>query len=430
MKLSTFRRAKEHYNLLVLGAGAGGLAVSSHFSRTLPKGNVGIVEPSSVHYYQPGFTLVGGGIFPKSHFTRKEELLIPSNATWIKDSVGRILPEKQIVETSEGKEISYNFLVIATGVQIRFDLIEGLEDGLSMNDNKVICTYSPNTVEQVYKAFENFEKGRAVFTFPNAPIKCPGAPQKICYLFDDYLRSVGKRENAEIIYNTILPRIFAIEKYSNALTKYAESKNINVNYRTNLSKIDPIKRIATFDILNESLLPTGEIKKIEYDLLHVGPPCSPVEGLINTAKNNDGLTDKVGFVDVDKNTLQSKKYSNIFGIGDCTNFPSPKTAAAVSAHFKAIKYNLQRVMDGGSVKQIYDGYTSCPLVLSRNKCMLAEFNYDGPIETTPFDQSKPSYVAFLGKAYGFPKLYWDYLLKGYWGGPSTIRKILHLGMSK
>lgn len=325
---------------MVLGAGAGGLAVSSHFSRTLPKGNVGVIEPSSVHYYQPGFTLVGGGIFPKSHFTRKEETLMPSNVTWIKDKVGKILPEKQVVETFDGKEISYNFLVIATGVQLRYDLIEGLEDGLAMKDNKVISTYSPETVEKVYNAFQNFEKGKAVFTFPNAPIKCPGAPQKICYLFDDYLRKTNKRKNAEIIYNTILPRIFGIERYSNVLTEYAKSKDIHVNYRTSLSKVDPITRVATFDILNETMQPTGEIKKIDYDLLHVGPPCSPVEGLRNTAKNNDGLTDKIGFVDVDKNTLQSKQYKNIFGIGDCTNFPSPKTAAAVSKFYIKVTINI------------------------------------------------------------------------------------------
>uniref|UniRef100_A0A0N4Z5B3 Sulfide:quinone oxidoreductase, mitochondrial n=1 Tax=Parastrongyloides trichosuri TaxID=131310 RepID=A0A0N4Z5B3_PARTI len=428
MKLSTVIRAKDHYNLLVLGAGAGGLATSSHFSRVLPKGSVGVVEPSSLHYYQPGFTLVGGGIFPKSHFTRAEAPLIPKNATWIKDSVGKIIPQKNIVQTTSGKEISYNFLIVATGVEIRFDLIEGLQEGLSMKDNKVVSTYSPNTVENVYKAFQNFDKGNAVFTFPNAPIKCPGAPQKICYLFEDYLRKNNKRDNANIIYNTILPRIFGIERYSEELTKYAKSKDINVNYRTALSKIDPIKRIATFDLLNEDVKPSGNTKEIEYDLLHVGPPCSPVEGLRNSIKDSDGLTDASGFIDVDKNTLQSKKYSNVFAIGDCSNFPSPKTAAAVSGHLKTIKTNIKKVMEGEKVEPSYDGYTSCPLVVSYNKCILAEFNYDGPLETTPFEQKNPSYLAFLGKKYGFPALYWKLLLTGHWNGPSTVRKVLHLNM--
>jgi NADPH-dependent 2,4-dienoyl-CoA reductase/sulfur reductase-like enzyme len=128
------------------------------------------------------------------------------------------------------------------------------------------------------------------------------------------------------------------------------------------------------------------------------------------AKSN--LVDSTGFVDVDKQTLQHKKYPNIFGIGDCTNVPTSKTAAAIAAQSEILFENLSDYMKGKTPDEKYDGYTSCPLVTGYGKLILAEFDFDGnPLETFPIDQGKERRFFYHLKKDFMPPLYWYPFLK-------------------
>lgn len=87
-------------------------------------------------------------------------------------------------------------------------------------------------------------------------------------------------------------------------------------------------------------------------------------------------------------------------------------------------------MEGQEIKAEYDGYTSCPLVISPKKCILAEFDFQTPpqpLETMPYDQGKPSSLSLFMKRYIMPELYWKMMLSGYWEGPKYVRKVLNLG---
>ncbi|XP_071070275.1 sulfide:quinone oxidoreductase, mitochondrial isoform X3 [Dasypus novemcinctus] len=297
--------------------------------------------------------------------------------------------------------------------------IKGLPEGFA--HPKIGSNYSVRTVEKTWKALQDFKEGNAIFTFPNTPVKCAGAPQKIMYLSEAYFRKMGKRPKANIIFNTSLGAIFGVKKYADALQKIIQDRNLTVNYKQNLIEVRADKQEAVFENLDKP----GETQVISYEMLHVTPPMGPPDVI-----KMSPVADAAGWVDVDKETLQHKRYPNVFGIGDCTNLPTSKTAAAVAAQSGILDKTISRIMKNQIPMKKYDGYTSCPLVTGYSRVILAEFDYNAqPLETFPFDQSKERLSMYLMKADMMPFLYWNMMLRGYWGGPAFLRKLFHLGLS-
>ncbi|KAM6351043.1 sulfide:quinone oxidoreductase, mitochondrial isoform 2-T4 [Alca torda] len=392
--------AKDYYEVLVLGGGAGGIAMSARMKRKVGAGNVAVVEPSKTHYYQPLWTLVGGGAKRLATSARPTGSVMPKGVEWIKSRVTALDPDK-------------NCVWLENDIKIK-----GLPEGF--DHPKIGSNYSVHTVEKTWKALQDFKEGNAIFTFPNTPVKCAGAPQKIMYLSEAYWRKTGKRSKANIMFNTSLGVIFGVKKYADALLEIIKERNIAVNYKRNLVEVRADKQEAVFENLDKP----GVTEVHQYEMLHVTPPMGPPDVLINSP-----VSDQTGWVDVDKETLQHKKYPNVFGIGDCTNLPTSKTAAAVAAQSGVLDKTISLVMKNQLPTKKYDGYTSCPLVTGYNKVILAEFDYDAqPLETFPIDQSKERVTMYHMKADMMPFLYWNMLLKGYWGGPAPVRKLMHLGL--
>lgn len=417
LHVSVSSASRSHHEVLVLGGGTGGITMSARMRWKVGAGRVAVVEPSEKHYYQPMWTLVGAGAKPLNMSGRPTASIIPSGVTWIKSRVQELDPDKNLVRTEDGKELTYRYLIVALGIELHYEKIKGLPEGF--NFPRIGSNYSVTFVEKTWRALQDFEEGNAIFTHPNTPIKCAGASQKIMYLSEHYLRKMGKRSKANIIFNTSLPVIFGVKKYADSLLEIVKARNINVNYRMNLIEVRPDKQEAVFELLDSP----GETKMIQYEMLHVTPPMGPSHVVQKSA-----LADAGGWVDVDKENLQHKKYPNVFGIGDCTNLPTSKTAAAVAAQSAILSKTISMVMKNQKPMSKYDGYTSCPLVTSYNKCVLAEFDYESqPLETFPFNQGKERRSMFHMKAHVMPFLYWHAFLKGLWGGPAPLRKLMHLG---
>uniref|UniRef100_A0A158P713 Sulfide:quinone oxidoreductase, mitochondrial n=1 Tax=Angiostrongylus cantonensis TaxID=6313 RepID=A0A158P713_ANGCA len=365
--------------------------------------------------------MVGGGFMTLKSNTRKEKDLIHPDTVWIHDRVEKFDPKRNAVKLSNGDEVTYDYMVLATGVQLRWDMVKGLPEAL---DTPGVCSnYSPFHCEKTFKELNSVTSGNCVFTFPKTPIKCAGAPQKVCYYGEQIVRDRGYRKHTHFIYATSLSRLFGVEAYLSALNKVAREKDIEVRTHHNLIEVDANKRIAKFELLDENCQTNGKFDEIPYSLLHVGPPCSTPPAVRECRE----LTDENGWVDVDHATLRSKNFPNIFAAGDCMNTPNAKTAAAVSSHLKTVGKNLKAVLEGQEPPATYDGYASCPLVIDKRRAILAEFSSQGRMETTPLDQSIPRHHPFLMKRYLMPFLYWRFLVKGRWNGPATVRKILHLG---
>jgi sulfide:quinone oxidoreductase len=391
-----------HHQIVIVGGGTAGITVAARLTRGwFPNRDVAVIEPSDKHYYQPLWTLVGAGLARKETTERPERSVIPRRVTWIQDAVTEFLPDQNSVRTRDGKTISYDWLVVAAGLQINWDKIPGLKE--SVGKNGVCSNYTYATVDSTWEAIRTFRGGRAVFTYPSGAVKCGGAPQKIMYLADDRFRQAGVRDKTQIIYATAQPNIFAIERYRGTLEKVIARKQIDCRFRHELIEIQPESKQAIFQRLD-----TQERVTIPYDLLHVTPPMGPPTFIATSP-----LADRDGWVDVDQHTLRHKRFANVFALGDCSNLPTSKTGAAIRKQAPVLVQNLLAAMQGRPLSARYNGYTSCPLVTGIGKLVLAEFDYQKqPSETFPIDQSRERWSMWLLKRYVLPVMYWHGMLKG------------------
>jgi sulfide:quinone oxidoreductase len=391
-----------HHSVLIIGGGTGGITVAARLKNERPDLDVAIIEPSEKHYYQPIWTLVGGGVFEKDVSEKDEADYIPEGVTWIKEYADKFLPEENKVTTRTGNTYSYDYLVVSPGMQLNWDKIKGLKENIGKNN--VCSNYSYDTVNYTWEVTKNFKGGTAIFTHPSTPIKCGGAPQKAAYLTEDYFRTKSKvRNKTKFMFVSGLAGIFGVPKYKKALEKVVKRKEIEAKFRTDLIEIKGDTREAIFKNLD-----TGEESTIKYDMLHVVPHMSAPDFV-----KNSPLVDETGFISVDINKLQHKKYPNIFALGDSANLPTARTGAAIRKEAPVVVANLLAVMDGKIMEDEYDGYSSCPLVTGYGSLILAEFDYNSvPVESFPFDQSQERFSMYMLKAYVLPQMYWNGMLRG------------------
>ncbi len=390
-----------HFNVVVVGGGTAGLSVAARLRNLETPPSVAIIEPSKVHYYQPIWTLVGAGVFDKEFSERPEGDYIPSGATWIQDKVKGFDPDNKAVQLEKGEPVTYDQLVVAAGIQIDWDKIDGLVDTLGRNG--VTSNYSYDTLEYTWDCIRNLKSGKALFTFPATPIKCAGAPQKIMYLAEHHFRRAGVRRNIEVKYGCAGGAIFGVPKYRAALEKIIEERDIKTAFKHNLVSIDGNKKVGTFENLE-----TGDHVEMGFDIIHVTPPQSAPDFIKNSPLANDK-----GWVDVDKYTTQHVRYPDVFSLGDCSSLPTSKTGAAIRKEAPVTVENLLAHAAKRPLSAKYDGYASCPLVTGYGTVILAEFDYDGkPAETFGFDQAKERYSMYALKAYALPPMYWNAMLQG------------------
>ena len=392
-----------HHQIVVVGGGTAGISVAARLTNGwFNKRDVAVIEPADTHYYQPLWTLVGGGVVPKEITGRPMKSVMPKRVRWIKDAVAGFEPDKNLIRTRDGKIITYDWLVIAAGLQLNWDRIPGLKEGVTKNG--VCSNYSYETVDSTWQNIKNFKGGTAIFTMPSGAVKCGGAPQKIMYLADETFRKSGVRERSQVIFTSPLANIFAVDRYRKTLEEVIKRKQIICHFREELIEIFGDRREAVFRNLD-----SGETISRFYDMLHVTPPMGPPTFIAKSP-----LADNDGWVDVDRETLQHKKFPNVFGIGDCSNLPTSKTGAAIRKQAPVLVGNLIAAISSQTLSGKYDGYTSCPLVTGYGKLVMAEFDYDKkPEETFPIDQSKELWSMWLVKRYLLPQLYWHGMLKGW-----------------
>jgi sulfide:quinone oxidoreductase len=392
---------KDHHQIVIVGGGTAGVTVAARLVRKLRAADVAIVEPSEKHYYQPLWTLVGGGEFPKQVTERDEATVIPKGVTWIRDAVVEFLPEKNAVVTRADRTLTYEFLVVAAGLQLDWGRVKGLKDAIGKDG--VCSNYSYQYVDKTWENIRSFRGGDAIFTHPSTGIKCGGAPQKIMYLADDYFRKAGVRDRARISFISAQPAIFHVPYYVPGLEKVVARKNIETLYRHDLLEVRPESREAVFESLD-----TGEEVVRHYDMLHVTPHQGPPDFI-----KNSPLANADGWVDVDKATMRHVRYPNVFSLGDASSLPTSKTGAAVRAQAPILVKNLVAAMAHEPLEASYDGYTSCPLVTGYGKLIMAEFDYDkNPEETFPVDQRRERLSMYLVKKWVLPFMYWHGMLKG------------------
>lgn len=395
---------KQH-KIIIVGGGNAGISTAAQLLQKNKNLDIAIIEPSDKHFYQPAWTLVGGGTFDIKKTIRNESSVIPSKAKWIKDAVVSFHPEANQLTTKNGDIYGYEYLVAAPGIKLNWKGVKGLEE--TIGKNNVTSNYSAEYAPYTFECIKAMRPGMtAIFTSPSTALKCGGAPQKITYLAADYFRRHGLMDKVKVDFSTAGKVIFGIKKYAVQLQKIVDKLHVQMNYRHDLIAVDGPGKTATFKVTDENGN-TSEITK-HFDMLHVTPPqCAP--DFISSGP----LANDKGWIDVDKFTLQHIRYKNIFGLGDASSTPNGKTGAAVRKQAPVVVKNLLSLMSGKELKGKYNGYSSCPIVVGYGKLILAEFDYDNtPKETFPFDQSKPRWTMWILKKYILPWLYWHKILPG------------------
>jgi sulfide:quinone oxidoreductase len=395
-----------HHQVLIVGGGTAGITVAAILKRRAPGVDIAIVEPSPDHYYQPALTLVGAGVYSLARTRRAEQSLIPVGVQWIRDAAQTFEPEKNIVRLKNGGALTYEYLVVCTGVKLDWNKIAGLAETLGKNG--VCSNYSPTHVTYTWDCLQRLKAGsRAVFTQPPLPFKCPGAPQKIVYLAADHLQRHGILKDCKLDYYVHAPVIFGVPFFARELVKVAARYGVNVHYQRNLVAVDGAAKTATFENVGDQN--KGERATVPFDMLHVSPPQSPPEEI-----RSSPLVNAAGWVEVNQNSMQHVRYPNVFALGDVASTPNSKTAAAVRKQAPVVVGNILHLMGKTAVEGGYDGYASCPLTTAVGKAIMAEFIYGGKVTPTlPLNPAKERWVGWWIKVSFLPQLYWNYMIKGH-----------------
>ncbi|HEX5381219.1 MAG TPA: bifunctional protein tyrosine phosphatase family protein/NAD(P)/FAD-dependent oxidoreductase [Acinetobacter sp.] len=408
LKQST--HAQEHipkFSVVIVGGGAAGISVASSLLSRQSNLDIAIIDPAEVHYYQPGWTMVGGGIFKPEKTVRTMASLIPKQVQWIKAAVAAFDPDNKQVLLEGCKPLNYEALVVCPGLKLNWHGIEGLVETLGKNG--VTSNYRYDLAPYTWQLVREMQRGKAIFTQPPMPIKCAGAPQKAMYLSADYWQKQGVLKDIQIDFYNTGAALFGVPAYVPALMEYVKRYDANLHFNHQLIKVDGLQKRAWFKQLNGE---NSSIVETDFDMIHVVPPQQAPDFI--RASN---LVDQAGWVSVDQHTLQHTQYPHIFALGDVMNAPNAKTAAAARKQAPIVAVNVLEYLQGGSNFAQYDGYGSCPLTVERGKIVLAEFGYGGKLlPSFPkwlLDGEQPTRLAWLLKEQILPPMYWDGMLKGH-----------------
>lgn len=395
------------HEVVIVGGGAAGIAVASSLVKRWPGLDVAIVEPADIHYYQPGWTMVGAGVFDAQETAKTMGSVIPSGVRWIKAAVAAFEPQNDAVILDGCRVIKYKRLIVCPGLKLDWHGVEGLLETLGRNG--VTSNYRYDLAPYTWELVQGLKSGRAVFTQPPMPIKCAGAPQKVMYLSADHWRQAGRLKDIEVGFFNAGGALFGVKEYVPALMEYVQRYGADLNYFHNLKAVDGPAKKAWFEVAKPDTPKTTV--EVEFDMLHVCPPQTAPDFI-----RVSPLADAAGWVDVDQNTLRHKTYTNVWSLGDVMNAPNAKTAAAARKQAPTVAENVIADKLGQSAAAHYDGYGSCPLTVERGKIVLAEFGYGGVLKPSfpswLINGTRPSRLAWLLKERFLPPIYWKAMLRG------------------
>jgi len=358
--------------ILILGAGAAGTALANRLSDRLNGAEITLLDPRQDHYYQPGYTLIAAGLKPSGYSVTKTSDWLPRSVNWIAESAAEIDPDAKTVTTTAGTKLGYDYLVVATGLKLDYDAIDGMSLDL-IGTNGIGSVYAgPDYAAKTWAAMDRFtdEGGVGLFTRPATEMKCAGAPLKYTFLTDDYARRKGNRGKVEMLYAAHSGSFFSVPIVNEKVRMLYDERGVKSVFNHVMTAIDPGRKVATFQT------PDGP-QEIGFDFTNVIPPMRAHDVVKNSPLSwKTGKWVEEGWVEVDKATLRHARFANVFAVGDVAGVPKGKTAASVKWQVPVVEDHLVAEIAGREGTKAYNGYTSCPLITKIGRAMLVEFDYN------------------------------------------------------
>ena len=382
--------------IVIAGSGLGGLAAANRLARELDGAKITIVDRKEIHNYQPGYTLVATGVWPVEKVSDRNADLMPAGVEWVKEMVSEFDPEANAIVTDAGRRIEYDYLIVATGLQLDLGQIEGM-DVAAIGTNGLGSVYpSPQAAQATWQAMDAYRQkgGKAVMTLPASPLKCAGAPLKMTFMVVDRLQQAGTRDRSDVQFHSALDNIFSVPRINQEVLDRWDRLKVPVTFNSKLVAVDIGARRATVTS------PEGERTELDYDFMHVVPPMRAPDAVKNSPLSwKEGGFAAGGWLEVDKETLRHRRFPNVFGIGDINGTPKGKTAATVKKSTPLVVQNLLDVIAGREPSLKFDGYTSCPLLLREGAALLVEFDYENRLTPSlpAIDPLQDSYFAWVMK---------------------------------
>ncbi|WNW10193.1 FAD/NAD(P)-binding oxidoreductase [Pseudomonas sp. DTU_2021_1001937_2_SI_NGA_ILE_001] len=396
-----------HHQVLIVGAGSAGIATAASLKAREPGLDIALIDPADTHYYQPGWTLVGGGAFDVRATARPMASVIPRGVQWLRAAVRAFEPEADTVVLDDGRRVGYSQLIVCPGLKLDWAAIEGLPE--SLGEHGVTSNYRFDLAPYTWELVRQLRGGRALFTQPPMPIKCAGAPQKALYLACDHWRRQGLGSAIQARFFNAGGVLFGVPDYVPTLMEYVDKYAIDLQFNHRLVAVDGPGKTATF--LRSAA--DGSVATViePFDMLHVVPPQVASDFI-----RNSPLADTGGWLDVDPASLAHRRFANIHGLGDVINTSNAKTMAAARQQAPVVACNVLAALGMRSSRATYQGYGSCPLTVERGKIVLAEFEYGGRLAPTfprwLLEGRRPTRLAWWLKAWLLPPFYWHGMLKG------------------
>lgn len=382
--------------IVIIGGGNGGVSVAARLRRR-GVSDVVIIEPRDEHVYAPLQSHIAGGIADRRTVVRSQASVTPRGVTWVQDRVTAVFPDDSMVELSSGRRIEYRQLIVAAGIEQRWDAIPGLAE--AEGTPTLVSNYTLDLAEEASAALQNIRSGTVVFTQPPEPASCAGVAQKPMYLACDRWKRLGLLPGIRVIFVTAEQAPFGIPEVAAELSRALEEYGVEVLFGTEVAEVR--SDLREIDVERD-----GEWTTIRYDLLHAVPPQSAADWITTS-----GLHGSDGFVDVDPETLRHRRWENVWALGDATSVTSIRSGGALRPQAKVIADGITKPAKNTR----YDGYSETPFTVSRRTVVFAEFDRSGRLAPSiPFWKTlyRERRFTFVMDRRVLPWVYWNLILKG------------------
>ena len=404
-------------HIVIMGAGLGGISLAAKLRNLAPNAKITLIDKDEIFYYQPGFTLISVGEYSKDDVIFQKAEYMPEGVNWIKANVSAINPQENELSLDNASTLKYDVLVLASGVEYEFEAIKGLSLADISDENVNIGSiYTLEGAIKTNTLMAEFAKngGKFVTAEQKTAMKCSGANKKVTFMAESRLDNAGNKEKGEVSLYLGGGKLFSDPTYAGIMAAFASQRDIKYNLRHQIIEIDKSTNTAVFEFWtpykeNGQNKVAKELIEVKYDYLHLSPKQKASEIFSQAGLS----TSKLNFVDVNKKSLQSTKYPNIFAIGDVCNFAMGKTGASIRKMYPKLASNIIAFIKGENLEEFYDGYTACPFLTRYGKAVMVEFNWKGTASSMPcFGATRESYMNWLIKLYAFKPMVMRGMLSG------------------